>query len=741
MRLLVAGLTWIPLFLVLSQAVHAQTAQPSDIGAGGGNGHVLDEIVVTSEKRETNLQTTATAISVVSGEDLLTHSTSDVLSVSQELPNVHFGESEGMAQIAIRGLGFDDVAVGGEARVAYHQDGIYLSRPDNILGTLFDVSRIEVLRGPQGTLYGRNATAGAINVITNDPTDETSGYVNTTVGSYDLFKVEGAVAGSLAPGLSGRIAINSVDRDGYGHDLATGADVENDHEKAVRGKLKYQDPSKALTVVLSGDFLNERDRSVVDVYSGAGGFSTTGSPVTPSGLVLGGSVANTRNPFDIDENLNPNFRRYIYGFSANTTYQLDDYTLTSITGYRDSEYSWSSDFDMSTAPISQINIYEKAEQTSEELRLSRSFFDRVRIDVGGYFFHENLFGYTNVPFNREIVGLPSLDVIGYWSGGTIKTNAEAGFFNVNYDVTSQWTLTVGGRYSNETKHIEQGIGDSFTTPFVPTYPALPMTQQSASWDSFNPRVTLAFKPGPGAYTYLTYTTGFKSGGFNLGSPQPPFAPEKLTDYEGGAKIDWLDGRLRTNFSIFYYEYKNLQVNEITSTIVEIVNAASATLKGIEGDVSFIPATNWLFTFDASLLSSRYNSFLTEDASRPALGTLNLAGNRLTDAPPYKADVTGQYTWHPSIGDLSLQGQYTGTGKVYFTPYNLDNTAQSSYSKYNAFLTLSNRDKGLSETLFVRNIGNTTVYTERVVDSALIGSPITGNFEPPRTFGVILNYKF
>jgi len=722
----------------------AQTAATSSskpaAAASDNTSTIIGEVVVTAQKHETNIQSTPIAISAISGANLVARQQTDVSSVIQSLPNVHFGENEGQAQISIRGVGFDNVTVGGEGRVAFHEDGVYVSRPDAILGTIFDVNRIEVLRGPQGTLYGRNATAGAINVITNNPTDDVSGYIRATGGNYGLAKFEGALSGPLAPDLDGRIAFESIDRGGYGKDLTTGSPVSDDHEKAVRAKLRYTAPDNHVRLTLSGDYLNENDHAFSASYLGGGAFTAAGAPIEPAGLRLGGQIPNSSNPFDIDQDVNPRLLRTIYGASANAQVDVGSFVLTSISSYRHSDYVSQGDLDRTSADLSVLKLSERSDQASEEVRLNGSI-DHFRFDVGGYYFHENVYGYTDIPVNDELIGGRDFFAAGYAAGGTLTTDAQAAFFNVDYSI-GDVTLTAGGRYSNERKSIDEFYSLDFADPYVPGQLPPPQKgdRQAASWSDFTPLGTISYKPARNIYMYGTISTGFKSGGFNLGGLQPPFAPETLTDYEGGVKADWFDRRLQTNLSVFDYDYSNLQVNQITPLTVEIVNAAKATLKGAEADITWIPIEHLTLSADASYLSSRYDKFSTEDSTRPGLGVLNLAGNQLDQAPPYKFDLAAQYTWPVALGDLSLRGEWSGTGKTYFSPFDLNYVAQGQYSMVNAFLTLATTHHWTAS-LFVRNLTNTTAYSEKFISSALVGSVVNGILEPPRTFGGSVEYRF
>ncbi len=212
-----------PLLLLLPTCLHAEEQ--------------LETIVVSAEKRATDLQTTPAALSVVSGQALADEQIHSILDIAGSLPNVQVGTVTGQADIAIRGIGFSTLNPGDEGRVAFYVDGIYIARPSNQLGAFFDIDRVEVLRGPQGTLYGRNATGGAFQLLTRNPTRELSGYLTVTGGNYGLVQTEGAISGPLSETLSGRVAFQTVNRNGYGKNLFSGKDVNDASTQAVRGKL------------------------------------------------------------------------------------------------------------------------------------------------------------------------------------------------------------------------------------------------------------------------------------------------------------------------------------------------------------------------------------------------------------------------------------------------------------------------------------------------------------------------
>src|SRR5882724_5381556 len=273
--------------------LRASAADPSDSEAKANAS--LEEVVVTAEKRSSNVQTTPLAISALRGEDLEARQINDIGGLAQAVPNVDFGQSTGNARISIRGIG-------------YHLDGIYLSRPASVLGTYFDVDRIEVVSGPQGSLYGRNATAGAVNVLTRNPTDSLEGYVDVALGNYDENRVAGAIGGAIANGVDERFAFQTVSRSGYGKNITTGVDVDDQHTVAFRNKVDFKLGDYAHLLV-SGDYMQENDHADGFHYLGAG------SPYfTPLGFVYGGTYPS--NPRVTANPLGPDNHRKFYGFSA-----------------------------------------------------------------------------------------------------------------------------------------------------------------------------------------------------------------------------------------------------------------------------------------------------------------------------------------------------------------------------------------------------------------------------------------
>lgn len=229
----------------------------------------LDEVIVTAQKRAESLQDVAASVSAVGGEALRERQISSIEGLAQSLPNVNFGQTTGNARIAVRGVGFDNISLGNEGRIAYHVDGVYVSRPAAALATFYDVERVEVLRGPQGTLYGRNATGGAVNLVSRAPTLEPSGYAEATIGNYGLVKAEGGIGGPISDKVAGRLAFQVIERDGYGRNITNGLPVDDQSTQGVRGQLRFE-PAPWATLTLSGDYFSEDDHAYSFHFLGAG---------------------------------------------------------------------------------------------------------------------------------------------------------------------------------------------------------------------------------------------------------------------------------------------------------------------------------------------------------------------------------------------------------------------------------------------------------------------------------------
>jgi iron complex outermembrane recepter protein len=715
--------------------VAAQQAQPQP---GTSNAEVgIEEIVVTAQKRSENMQSVPLAITALSGENLAERNITDVGDLAASVPNMTFGDFGGSARISIRGVGLDNIAPGQEGRVAYYLDGVYIARPSAILGTFYDVDRAEVLRGPQGTLYGRNATGGAINVISNAPTDDWNGYLQVGYGNYNDVTSEGAVGGPIAAGVRFRVAYTFEDNDGYGKNVITGHDIDDARRHGVRGTVEF-DLGSSGKLDLSADYYREKDDDYGNHYLGRGVPS-----ITPPGFLLGGFVPS--NVRDIASDFDPINDRESYGLTARAENDLGGgVTLKSISAFRHSDSFNQVGFDGISTSLGELFYADRSRQLSQELQLTGTV-GSLNYIFGGYYFDEKVFGFDSAPFSLALFGGPNQIVQGYRVQGNIHTRAAAGFGQLDYDLTSQLTLTFGGRYSWEKHTINDESQFDLGRPYPPQLPILPIDgyirQGASSTDTaFTPKFEMQYKPAKDLMLYASASKGFKSGGFDIGGGAPAFKPETLWDYEGGVKDTFADGRVRINAAGFYYDYRNLQVTKVVNTQLVLVNAASSVVYGAEAELTVIPIAGLQLDASPAWLHSEYKDFSTVNSNNPFnTNPVNLAGNQLDEAPKFMVHAGAEYKWPAIGGELKLRGELAYTSRIYFDAFNTPQLSRAPNTKFNSFLNFS-RDHW-EGSLYVLNLTNKTTIGSAVIGAGFEGYPILGTLEPPRTYGIKLGYHF
>ena len=738
---------------VAAGVAHAQTAP-------------LEEVVVTAQKRAGNLQDTPIAISAVTGDAIEKLNIDDIGAIAAANPSLVYSEAGGEAQLYIRGIGSNIFNIGADQSVATHIDGVYTGRANMGLTQFLDIDRVEILRGPQGTLYGRNATGGAINIISRAPTDEFEGYVSGLVGSFDRIDVRGAVSGPITENLSGRLAVRRLKDDGYTEDLdPQGGDKVDDNDlAALRGSLRWK--SDVLTATLIAEY-SEFENGNTSIF-----------PIDNTGLAESLGAKPNR---DIHKTYNntPSFHEWETGAVTG----ILDWTLTDTTnlnltvGYRD----WDSDFlfntDGTEIEITRTTLSYASEQLSAELRLSgESGWGRWL--VGAYWFDEDKYGALGLVrsgFTPPAVLVPRSFI--FRADGTGE--ATALFGQVDFKLADTWTLSAGLRYSDEKKgdFLRQStlLPDNellglFTPNPIPDATPASTRRVSRSWDAWTPRVGLEFRPSDDRLFYLTYSEGFKSGGFNdLSVVNPPFDPELVDSIEVGAKTEWLGGRLRANASAFYYDYTDLQVSVFASvgsiTTTFTTNAAEATVQGLELDLVAKVTESLDIAASLAVLDATYDRFVTPYGSCTAVNValdarcagrvglprlIDAAGNRLNNAPEFKGSVSATYRFDLSGGgSISLQGAAHHQGRVYFLPANTTVMSQSSYTLVDARIGYENESGDLAVGAFVKNLADEDYFHNIVQftstsdarkDVFAIGNAL-GYPAAGRQWGVEVTYRF
>ncbi len=707
----------------------------------------IETVVVTAQKRVESIQDTPLSIAAVTGDQLRQDNATNILALNNTLPNVHINMLQNIVQINIRGIGTAAITPVSESDVAFHVDGVYVARPESQADAIFDVDRVEVVNGPQGTLYGRNATGGAVNVITKDPTDTLDGFAQLTLGNYGTVTTEGAIGGPIVDGVEGRIAFQTQNRDGYGTQgdgLALGGKfdrlpLDDLNTRAVRGKLKF-DLASDFTLVLAADYFHENDASTVLSYIG---MSPNGKPdlATAFGGVL------TGNPRDETSDFPSRTRKDDYSMTATANWAImPEFNLTSVTGYRDTAYTMQQDYDATNADIALFLVGAHSNQLSEEFRAD-GHLGSFSYVAGLYYLKEHLDFYEDGTRNAVIFGGPDEMTQGLFQTAGLDTVAQAAFAQLSYEITDDIGVDVGGRYSTE-KAVKRNemISTDYVTPFNLTGPRIFQTiipYASVRNSRFTPKATLRYKPTSDLMFYVTYSEGFKSGGFSLGSGGPPVKPEYLKDIEGGVKGQWFDNKLQADLAVFHYNYSNLQVQRTLPGGSHVTdNAGAAQVDGVELAVIALPTDNLQLTLNLGYDDARYTRYSAPDSTRPGLGIIDLDGNELADAPKLQIGGTAQYTWHQVWdGDLALRGEAHYVDRTYFNQFNLGQFSQAPYVLLDGYLNYTAPDDKWFAGLYMKNITDQKVLAFTTTASGNIGGFVEGALLPPRTFGVQVGTHF
>jgi iron complex outermembrane receptor protein len=685
----------------------------------------LPEIVVTAQRRAENLQAVPLAITALSSDSLRERGVNDIYGLRSLTPNFDAHQNNGEVKVFIRGIGKTLDNPGAEGSVAVHQDGVVISVPSGQSTAFYDIDRIEVLRGPQGTLYGRNATGGAVNIITRGPTEDVKINARVSVGNYGATEAEVGVGGALLPGkLLGRLAVMKIGRGGFGRNIFNGEEVDDRDEFGVRGKLRLL-ATEQFTAELQFDYWRADDAAgIVHTFGSAFG--------TLQGVLDGGTAAPNIRDIASENEQGRNVKTY--GASLELAYEIGDaWTLKSLSGYRDIDRVQVGDFDGTTTPGWKFNNVNDGHQFSQELQVSYDT-DRLHGILGLYYFESSIFSTNTVPFgfNSNLPG----DI--FDQRGTAKTKAYAAFGSLTWAATDKLNLTAGLRYSDE-KRRSAGSFEIRVQPFVDAF--IPLAARR-SWNALTPRFSVDYTFAEGAMVYATVSRGFKSGQILPGNTNPPIDPEFVWSYELGLKTTLLDNRMRANLTGFYYDYTDLQVSQLDGLNFTIKNAAKAEIKGFEAEIAFAPTSRTSLELTYGFLDATFSEFLTADPIFPALGTLDLSGNPLPSAPKHMITAGAAHAFPTSLGEFEIRADWRWRDKAYFDPYRRSSASQGAYSETNVRATFRPENyPQWSVALWANNLFDKEAITTNYISLASGGFPRNGGANDPRTYGIEFRYNY
>ena len=721
------------------------------------NSAIISEVVVTAQRYEESVQRSSLAIQVLSAEELQRAVVSEATDLNRIVPGLQIGTGGGAAQIYIRGVGDFAASALSNPAVAVNVDGVYISRPQGVNSSFYDLARIEVVKGPQGTLYGRNASGGAVNLITNRPQlDGLHGDLGVTLGNYSQKQFEGAVNLPLSGTVAIRGAFNLSKRDGY---LSDGTDDED--RKAARVRLLWQ-PNDALSLLLNADGAKEEGKGPGYVQlprqGNADPWRSASSPEANAILASSPPIGFLVAPIGTDSFRDNKF----WNVSAELNWDFGPATLTVVPAYRDVRLS------ERNYPAGLRNTIPEAtsKQTTLEARLSKAT-DTVKWVAGLYYYDEDQ------EAQQEIYQGLFQDQSGSYSP---QTRSYAAFGQGTFTVTKSLRLIAGARYTDEHRTV---TGSLYTRtpnglpPGTPLPALLVAFNGDRSFSSTTWKAGLEYDVTPDNMLFLTASTGFKAGGFNQTvAPLDTYEPEKLRAYELGSRNRLFEGRVQLNFEFFNWDYEDNQIAHVIFDPLGNINlvtqnAGQATIRGANIDLQAALTANDRLRAFVEYNDASYDSFVYDTAfsifgsplfnpastgcpvGSPFPGTLfgtqlisvNCSGFPLPRAPKWAASMGYDHTFRFTNGsnlNAALSGQYSSeryTGFEFVTPQLADASRTFDFD-----LTYVSQSGKFLLGAFVHNIDNEPVYTGGSVQG--FAPPLVyATVGPPRTYGVRARYNF
>ena len=684
------------------------------------------EVTITAEKRESRLLDTPLAVAAIPTLQLQRQNIASLEDVQAVTPNLTFGQFLNFSLVSLRGIGTDFGSISAEPAVATFKDGVYQGASSSQTVPSFDLQRIEVLRGPQGTLYGRNSTGGAINFITRDPTLTNEGNAALVVGDYDHVTADFGVSGPLGLGdtLAGRLSVRYETRSGYRHNDYLDEGSDDLESQSAAGSLLIR-PNGTFSLVLRGDYINRDSARPNERISDALGFNT----------LFGGSFTPApANSTHFQNNVPTKTNAEVWGASATANVDFKGKTLRSITAYRENSFSSQEDLDGSTGDILAVNYPDGTRQFTQEFNVlgSSGHLDWL---LGAFYFHSRDTTFFDMS-GGALTTFFGANTLTY--DATQDSKSVAGFGQTTYHVTDRLNITGGLRYTRDEKRMDQSIllNHAIDTCGVTT---------ADSWSALTDTVSADYHFTDNAMVYGRISRGYKGGGINSVDCADGFDPEFVNAFEAGVRGSAFARSLSGAITAFYYGYKDIQFTTYGPTSIKVDNVGGATIAGLELEFNYLPAFLDGLRLDgsASYLHSEYDDQMVMD---PFLtGPYQIGGNQLVRAPARRANLGIEYRFGPTTNSgLTLRAETFYSDHYFHDIFNgkaalQSHTEQPSYTISNLRVIWERRDHDLEVQAFVENIEDNQ-YAYRGFVGGLFGG-IIGQFSPPRTVGVRISAYF
>ncbi|MBA6117080.1 TonB-dependent receptor [Pseudomonas putida] len=693
--------------------------QPDRAKKAAQSAGALETVTVTAQRRSEDLQKVPITVQSFDAERLQNAGVSSTVDLGRLTPGLVYGRGVGLGSPFLRGVGTSSNGPGVENSVAVYVDGVYQATKSSAISDITDVERVEVLKGPQGTLFGRNASGGLIHIMTKDPTYEPEGRIKVGYANYDTRTTSGYGSLGLSENVAANLSFSVSDQGkGWGKNEFNGKDVNATDKGNVRSKLLW-DINDSTSLLLSADYA-KFDSSV-------------GLSIRPfKGLKPRWGSVYTGGDYDINSDAQPSLKSNAGGVSAKLQHYFDSAVLTSTTAWRDSNYEFVAEGDVTPTPFLETNIKVNEKQFSQEFQLSGGDATSLQWTTGVYYFN-----YKGDQLSvRSGLNFPTLrsSVTHGWQ----DAESFAVYGQATQALSSRDRLTFGTRYTWEWRDLSGYNQSNFPDgrAIRSRVPGQEETFKEPSW-----RVAYEHDFSDDVLGYISYNRGFKSGTFNvLSLTAAAVEPEIVDAYETGLKTQWADNKVRLNASMFYYDFKDIQLSSFTPSGQTLRNAAAADIYGVDVDLEVAPTPQLRLTLSGEWLHARYTSFPDAPGARPLPGGGNAvtptdaSGNDMVRAPRWSANAGVHYSIPVALGVVDLSANYSYTAKVY---HEADNYLyQPSLGLVGADISWSPDDK-FKVSLWGQNLTNELYYN---LISANPSASLAAVGEP-RTFGVSVEQKF
>ena len=716
----------------------------------------LEEIIVTAQKREQNLQEVGTSVTAFDSNTLQNLGLKDVTDVANQVPGLQFNQYGATVTIYnLRGVSQNDFSDHQEAPVAVYADDAYIASTGALAGSLYDLQRVEVLRGPQGTLFGRNATGGLIHYISRQPTDTPEGYVQVTGGNYSALQTEGAISGPLTDQISARLSFATSSHDGYISNRI-GPAINDQKQYAGRLQFRFKISEQGDIVVKLHELKNQNEVSGNYSWAASTPDSTGRGVFTPGASDLGGYINPSSDPYQQSEDRRGLFDRTVYGGTVHVNWNFDGISLVSVTDYLHLHKRYGEDSDMSPNPIFNYDTEANFQQWSEELRLSGTR-GPMRWIAGLYYlnYHTSNFEGTVLPNFIPPVPFP------YGTGAAhlnLTTSSPSIFGQAEYDFTDHWTGIAGARYTSDDKEYIYnyycnvcGAPNSSSPPggfpqYLTYSTAAGFPDAKKNYHIPTGKVELQYKFTPDVMMYGSVNWGAKGGGWSAPSsgyvnvdPNYTFLPvlsmryddEKLTSYELGLKSTFWNGAARLNAAVFHYDYKNYQ-GFFLDVATQVVKNIDAKVDGGEIELSVIPTRGLNVQLGVSALDTSAKNVPTNAGL--------LVTSQLPQAPRWSVNAVVHYEWPAFDGKLSVEADGKWNDQQYLELANAPVDLEPSYEVFNSRAGYTSGDGRWDFFAYVRNLADKQYRVYNLDLSGFLGIN-QSVYATPRTYGASVTYRW